>query len=183
VFTRWRSRSRAGRRADGSRSSTTSRAIFSTHGSVSSRWSTASPHLKLSQPKRQTKEPLFYADHISLQLLWGSLLTGHLVARVDARGVKAVLEQPAPGTAPRLPDLATLIPVKIVLDRLQAKDGEVLYVWVHQKYRPTVWFHDIEATLENLGSRPNLTAGPMTLSAAGIVQRKGRMSVVVRQPP
>jgi hypothetical protein len=43
-------------------------------------------HLKLSQPKRQTKEPLFYADHVSLQLLWGSLLTGHLVARVDARG-------------------------------------------------------------------------------------------------
>jgi Domain of Unknown Function (DUF748) len=140
-------------------------------------------HLKLSQPQRQTKEPLFYADHVSLQLLWGKLLTGHLVARVDARGVKVVLEQPAPGTAPRLPDLATLIPVEIVLDRLQAKDGEVLYVWVHQKYRPTMWFHDIEATLENLGSRPNLTAGPMTLSAAGIVQRKGRMSVVVRADP
>jgi len=140
-------------------------------------------HLKLSQPKRRTKEPLFYADHVSLQLLWGKLLTGHLVARVDARGVKVVLEQPAPGTPLRLPDLAKLIPVEIVLDRLQVKDGEVLYVWVHQKYRPTVWCHDIEATLENLGSRPNLTSGLMTLAAAGIVQRKGRMSVVVQADP
>ncbi len=137
-------------------------------------------HLKFNQPERQTREPVFYADRLSLQLLWGKLLTGQLVARVDARGVKVVLEQPAPGAALRLPELSTVIPVKIVLDRLQAKDGEVLYVWVHQKYRPTLWFHDIEATLENLGSRPKLTSGPMTLAASGIVQRKGRMSVVVQ---
>jgi hypothetical protein len=140
-------------------------------------------HLKLSQPERQTKEPLFYADHLSLQLLWGKLLRGHLVAWVDARGVKVVLEQPAPGGALRLPELSKLIPVEIVLDRLQAKDGEVLYLWVHQKYRPTLWFHAIEATLENLGSRPNLTSGPMILAASGIVQRKGRMSVVVQADP
>ncbi len=140
-------------------------------------------HLKLVQPERQTREPLFYAERVSLQLLWGKLVTGQLVARVDARGVKVVLEQPVPGEAMRLPELSTLIPMKIVLDRLQAKDGEVLYVWVHQKYRPTLWFHDIEATLENLGSRPKLTSGPMTLAAAGIVQRAGRMSVVVQADP
>jgi hypothetical protein len=137
-------------------------------------------HLKLSQPERQTKEPLFYAEHLSVQLLWGKLLSGHLVARVDARGVKVVLEQPEPGKAARLPELSKLIPVELVLDRLQARDGEVLYVWVHQKYRPTLWFQEIEATLENLGSRPNATSGPMTLAASGIVQRKGRMSVVVQ---
>ncbi len=140
-------------------------------------------HLKLSQPERQTKDPLFYADNVSLQVLWGKLLGGHLVTRVDARGVKVVLEQPTPGQAARLPELSKLIPVEVVLDRLQAKDGEVLYVWVHQKYRPTLWFHNIEATLENLGSRPNITSGPMTLAASGIVQRKGRMSVVVQAAP
>lgn len=140
-------------------------------------------HLKLSQPERQTKEPLLYADELSLQLLWGPLLTGHLVARIQALGVKVVLEQPTPGTPARLPDVAGLIPVRILLDRLQARRGEVLYVWVHQKGRPTMWFHDIEATLENLGSRPQLASGWMTLAASGIVQRSGRMSVVVQAEP
>ncbi len=140
-------------------------------------------HLKLSQPQRQTKEPLLYADELSLRLLWGPLLTGHLKARIQGLGVKVVLEQPTPGTPARLPDLAALIPVPILLERLQAKQGEVLYVWVHQKGRPSMWFHDIEATLENLGSRPELTSGWMTLAASGIVQRSGRMSVVVQAEP
>jgi Domain of Unknown Function (DUF748) len=137
-------------------------------------------HLKLSQPERQTKEPLLYADDLSLQLLWGQLLHGRLVARVQGRGVKVVLEQPKPGSSGRLPDLSSLVPVRLLLDRVQAKQGEVLYVWVHQKDRPTMWFHDIEATLENVGSRPELATGPMTLAATGMVQRSGRMSVVVQ---
>ena len=140
-------------------------------------------HLKLSQPGRQTPEPLLYADDISLQLLWGPLLRGHLVARVQARGVKVVLEQPTPGTPTRLPDLSTLVPLRILLDRVQAKQGEVLYVWVHQKYRPTMWFHDIEATLENVASRPQLQSAEMTLAATGIIQQRGRMSVVVQADP
>jgi Domain of Unknown Function (DUF748) len=140
-------------------------------------------HLKLSQFDRQTKEPLLYADDVSLQLLWGPLLSGRLVARVQGRGVKVVLEQPVPGTPTRLPDLSRLVPVRILLDRVQAKQGEVLYVWVHQKGRPTMWFHEIEATLENIGSRPDLAAGLMTLAATGVVQRSGRMSVVVQADP
>jgi hypothetical protein len=140
-------------------------------------------HLKLSQPERQTKEPLLYAEDISLQLLWGPLLTGHLVGRIQSRGVKVVLEQPAPGTPTRLPDLPRLVPVRILLDRVQARQGQVLYVWVHQKGRPTMWFHEIEATLENIGSRPALASGLMTLAATGVVQRSGRMSVVVQADP
>lgn len=140
-------------------------------------------HLKLTQLDRQTPEPLLYAENLSAQLLWGPLLRGHLVARVQGRGVKVVLEQPKPGTPARLPDLSRLVPVRILLDRLQAKQGEVLYVWVHQKGRPTMWFHEIEATLENVGSRPDLADGLMTLAATGVVQRSGRMSVVVRADP
>ena len=140
-------------------------------------------HLKLSQPGRQTPEPVLYADEASVQLLWGPLLRGHLVARIQGRGVKVVLEQPTPGTAGRLPDLSPLIPVGVVLDRLEARKGEVLYVWVHQTGRPSMWFHDIEATLENVASRPQLQAGELALAATGIVQGRGRMSVVVRAQP
>jgi Domain of Unknown Function (DUF748) len=140
-------------------------------------------HLKLSQPERQTKEPLLYADELSLQLLWGPLFRGHLVARVEGLGVKVVLEQPRPGTPARLPDVAGLIPVPILLERLQAKKGEVLYLWVYQKGRPSMWFHNIEATLENIGSRPQLASAWMTLAATGTVQRTGQMSVVVQAQP
>lgn len=140
-------------------------------------------HLKLSQPDRQTPEPLLYAEELSVQLLWGQLVRGHLVARVRGNGVKVVLEQPAPGTPTRLPDLSSVVPLRVVLQRVDAKKGEVLYVWVHQKGRPTMWFHDIEATLENVASRPDLQAEDMTLAATGIVQEGGRMSVVVRAKP
>jgi hypothetical protein len=140
-------------------------------------------HLKLTQLDRETKDPLVYAEDISLRLLWGPLLSGHLVARIQGRGVKVVLEQPKPGTPTRLPDLSRLIPVRIRLERLQAKEGEVVYVWVHQKGRPSMWFHDIEATLENIGSRPDVASGPMTLAATGVVQRSGKMSVVVLADP
>ena len=104
--------------------------------------------LKLTQPERQTQEPILFAEDISLQLTWGGLLTGHLVARMQARGVKVVLEQPKPGGSGRLPDLSALIPVPVRLERLQVRQGEVLYCWVHQSGHPTMWFHDIEATLE-----------------------------------
>jgi Domain of Unknown Function (DUF748) len=140
-------------------------------------------HLKLSQPERETREPLLYADDISLRLLWGPLLLGRLVARIQAQGVKVVLEQPAPGTPTRLPDLSRLIPVRVLLERLEARHGQVLYVWVHQKGRPTMWFHDIEATLENVASRAQTASGPLTLAATGTVQRSGTMSVVVQAEP
>ena len=140
-------------------------------------------HLKLSQPERQTKEPLLYANELSLRLLWGPLLTGHLSARIQGDGLKVVLEQPAPGTPARQPSLAELIPAPAFLEPPPAKDRELLSARVHQKGRPTMWFHDIEATLENLGSRPDLNAGWMTLAATGIVQRSGRMSVIVQAEP
>jgi hypothetical protein len=140
-------------------------------------------HLKLTEPTRQTKEPLVYIDEASLQLLWTRLLTGHLAVRIQSRGVKVVLEQPVPGRAGRLPGLTQFIPWPVVFERVQVKSGEVLYVWVHEKYRPTLWFHDIEATLENLGSRPDLTPGPLTLAGAGNIQRRGTMSVLVQADP
>jgi hypothetical protein len=97
--------------------------------------------------------------------------------------VKVVLEQPTPGTPARLPDLSTLIPVRVRLERLQVRRGEVLYCWVHQKGQPTMWFHDIQATLENVGSRPEVSPGLLTLAATGVVQRSGTMSVVVLAEP
>lgn len=140
-------------------------------------------HLKIDQPGRLQKEPLFYADDLAVRLLWGKLLTGHLVAQIHARGVKVVLEQPPEGASGRLPYLPSLVPVPVLLERLEAKDSEVVYAWVRMEHRPTMWFHHIETTLENVASRPALTHGPMTLAASGMVQRSGKMTVAVQADP
>jgi hypothetical protein len=140
-------------------------------------------HLKLDQPGRLQKEPLLYADDLSFQVFWRNLLTGHLVAQVHARGVKVVLEQPPESASGRLPYLPALIPWPVTLERLEAKDSEVLYVWVRMEHRPSMWFHHIETTLENIASRPDLTRGPMTLAARGMVQRSGKMTVAVQAEP
>ncbi|MFN0063916.1 MAG: DUF748 domain-containing protein [Myxococcaceae bacterium] len=139
--------------------------------------------LKLDQPRRLQKEPLFYADDVSVQLLWKELFRGHLVTRIHARGVKVVLEQPPEGASGRLPYLPSFITVPVRVDRLVATDSEVLYVWVRMNHRPSLWFHHIEASVENIASRPNLTRGPVTLEASGRVQRSGKMSVAVQAQP
>jgi len=46
-----------------------------------------------------------------------------------------------------------------------------------------MWFHAIEATLENVASRAQLAPGLMTLAATGTVQRSGTMSVAVEAAP
>ena len=78
-----------------------------------------------------------------------------------------------------MPPLSKVIPMKAVVERLQLHGSELLYVWVREKGRPSVWAHGIEATLENLGSRPGLTQGPMDLVALGTIDAKGKARVAV----
>ena len=129
------------------------------------------------------QEPIFYAESVAVDLRWASLFRGRLIGSIDARGVKLVLEQPKPGGKLRLPSLSELVPVAAVLERLQLTNAEVLYAWVREQNQPTLWFHEIEATLENLGSRPGLTEGPLVLVARGQFVRKGTMPVTVTAEP
>jgi hypothetical protein len=105
-------------------------------------------HLKLRERNAKTKEPLFYADELAATLRWARLLTGRLAGTVEGRAVKVVLHQPDEGSDARLPPVEELIPFRAELERAHIKDAEVLYVWVREKNRPSVWFHGIEATLE-----------------------------------
>ncbi len=140
-------------------------------------------HLKVREVPPKTKEPVFYADELAVNLKWDRLVTGHLVGSVQARGMKVVLHQPAEGTESRLPPIEKVIPFRAQLDRAHVDAGEVLYVWVHKKNQPSLWFHNIEATLENVASRPDMMEGPMQLSARGKVQRSGLMTVHVTANP
>ena len=139
--------------------------------------------LKITQKDTVLKQPFFYAERIEVTLRAASLLRGVLRGTVEADGVKMVLEQPKPGGDGRMPSLAELIPLKAVVERLRLHDSEVLYAWVREKGRPTLWSHGIDATLENLGSRPGLVEGPMELVATGTIATKGKARVTVSARP
>ena len=139
--------------------------------------------LKITQNEAVVKQPFFYAERLEVTLRAASLLRGVLRGTVDADRVKVVLEQPKPGGDGRMPPLSKVIPMKAVVERLQIHGSELLYVWVREKGRPSVWAHGIEATLENLGSRPGLTQGPMDLVALGTIDAKGKARVAVSAQP
>jgi uncharacterized protein DUF748 len=139
--------------------------------------------LKVTQDDAVLKQPFFYAERLEVTLRASSLLRGVLAGSVQADRVKFVLEQPKPGGDGRMPPLSKLLPMKAVVERLQLHASEVLYVWVREKGRPSLWFHGIEATLENLGSRPGLTEGPMELVAVGTIGGKGAARVTVTARP
>jgi hypothetical protein len=139
--------------------------------------------LKITRKDALLKEPTFYAERLTATLRWAPLLGGVLAASVDGERVKAVLEEPEPGPDTPLPSLSELVPVRAVLERLQLRDSEVLYAWVRKEGWPTVWGHGIEATLENLGSRPGLVERPMVLAARGRIDRKGTVWFAVSAEP
>jgi len=139
--------------------------------------------LKVSRNDALVDQPALYAERLAVTLRWAPLLKGMLAAHVDGDRVKVVLEEPKPGPERRLPPLAELIPVRVVIERAQLRDSEVLYAWVRKRGSPMVWAHGIEATLENLASRSDLQRGPMVLAARGLIGGKGTAWVTVSASP
>jgi len=140
--------------------------------------------LKISRKDAHVKLPAFYAERLTATLRWTPLLRGVFAGNVDGEHVKVVLEEPEPGGPDTpLPTLRELIPVPAVAERVQLRDSELLYAWVHKEGWPMVWAHRIEATLENLASRPGLVEGPMVVAARGLVGGKGTVWFTVTADP
>lgn len=138
--------------------------------------------------------PFFEVARARFGLHWRELLRGDVVARIDLDAPKLnVVEakgetkasgggqeiEEAPKVGRRLADLAPFL-----VDRAQVKDGEILFVDAREPERPRLWFHGIEATLENFATRPALAKGePTVLAARGTVQRTGRVQVFATADP
>ena len=155
--------------------------------------------------------PFFEARRIRLGLLGREILRGHLVGRVDLDEPKLNLVQRSstegPGEAARpggedagrnprahaagqevqeAPALGRALSrlTPFLLDRVQVRRGEILWVDAREPTRPELWFHGIEATLENFATRPALSRGePTVLAARGTVQRTGKASLFATADP
>lgn len=156
--------------------------------------------------------PFFQARRIRLGLLGREILRGHLVGRVDLDAPKLNLVQRSstegPGEAARpggedtaaknprahaagqevqeAPTLGRALSrlTPFLLDRVQVRRGEILWVDAREPTRPQLWFHGIEATIENFATRPALSRGePTVLAARGTVQRTGKASLFATADP
>ncbi len=72
-------------------------------------------------------------------------------------------------------------PVK--LSHVGVRDGELLVVDATHKLRPALWINHLEATLEQVATRPDLVNGPALLTLRGRVQKTGELTVYVSADP
>jgi hypothetical protein len=143
--------------------------------------------------------PFFQARRIRIGVNGREILRGHLVGQVDLDAPRLnlvqVSDKKGPGDAsgnaagqeirqtPTLGrKLSQLTP--FLLDRVQVRKGEVLWVDAREPAKPSLRFHAVEATLENFASRPALSRGePTVLAARGTLQETGRASFFATADP
>jgi hypothetical protein len=138
---------------------------------------------------RGWKHPLFYAERVKAGVDLGRLLHGQLVARARIDEPKVIYTERAKTekkTTSAPPDLAPMLrevlPVRV--DRIEVRDGEILFRDLVDKGQPELWVHKIEVAVEDLATRRKLSGGePATVSASAEVGRSGQVTMFVSADP
>jgi hypothetical protein len=138
---------------------------------------------------RGWKHPLFYAERVKASLDLRSLLHGRLAAhaRIDEPKIvyteRAKTEQKTTTAPPDLaPMLRKVLPARV--DRIEIRDGEVLFRDLVDKGQPELWVHKIEVAVEDLATRRKLSGGePATVNASAELGRSGQVSMFVSANP
>jgi hypothetical protein len=151
--------------------------------------------LKLVQvptpPGATDKRPFFHANRIRIGLHWRNLLHKHeLVGSVELDQPKMNLiaggsKEPSqtkiidPELAAKFDRLSPL-----AVERIELKRAELAFTDDTSQGSPSIWLHDLDATVENLATRVGLAHGePTTLAASGTLQKTGQVSVFVTADP
>ena len=139
--------------------------------------------VKLVRRPTPGRRPLLYADEVDVRLLWSELFHFRLGGAAQIDRAKVILEiEPSPGgSAPKGKSadptdealdvgakLRALIPLRI--ERIELTHCEALLVDHTETGVPVrsaeLWAHDVEATLENIGTRRDLIKGQPSGSGA-----------------
>lgn len=135
----------------------------------------------IEEPVKPGKAPFFYTKKIDAHFMWRELIRFHIRATARIEDAKVLDTGELPG-AHLDETLQKLVPFK--LDRIEVKNGELLFVDKREKDRPVIWVHRIEATIENFASRKDLARNePATLALRGIFQKSGQLDVFVAADP
>jgi hypothetical protein len=138
---------------------------------------------------RGWKHPLFYAERVKAGVDMGALLHGRVVARARIDEPKIIYtrrEKTEKKTTTAPPDLVPLLrkvlPAR--MDRVEVRNGEILFRDLVDKGQPELWVHKIEMAVEDLATRRKLTGGmPATVSASAELGRSGQVSMFVSANP
>jgi hypothetical protein len=134
--------------------------------------------------------PFVAADRARFGLYFKELLRGNVVADVDleapALSLVSAKAQPKKREVAETKEvgrgLEDLAPFRI--DRLQVKDGLLVWIDATSPDEPRLRLHQIEGTLENFASRKALAANePTVLAARGVLQGTGKVSVFATADP
>jgi hypothetical protein len=155
---------------------------------------------KLKLEPRDRSRPTLYADFVGAGLDWKWLLHGRIrLSAAVNKGNLVLRETKGKAATEDLPDLAGTLKKVLPgqLHRVQVRNSELTYIFRSEKSpegkekqaekgQPTVpklWIHDVEATVENLASRPDYAEGATTFAASATVNKSGRASAFVTADP
>jgi hypothetical protein len=135
-------------------------------------------------------EPFVQLPEARAGLYFKELIRGHVVASVDLLRPRLTLVQSNRPAEKRTPQEAggvaehvqSVFPIRI--DRLQVKDGEVVWVEAREPEKPVLRLHGVQATLENFASRPALARGePTVVAGRGVLQSSGQVQFFASADP
>jgi hypothetical protein len=130
--------------------------------------------------------PILYIERADTGLFWGDLLRGRLNSWANLERVKMTFFL----IPIHIPDLAAMLQkvMPLAIARVQCKHGEVTVAFRHSRSAdpekpegdgPQLWFHDLEATVEGLATRPELEPHATTLALRSTMARTGNLSAFV----
>lgn len=144
----------------------------------------------LKQSAGGNREPFLYFDKIQISLMGRELLHLRIVAEMEFDQPKinfiAAHDEKDQQMGMNIPDfsdrLAAVLPLTI--DRVQVRNGEVMFTDKTNADFPKVWLHKVEGTLENLATRAALQRGePTVIAASGTIQDSGQLSLYATTDP
>jgi hypothetical protein len=143
----------------------------------------------VEHPGDDWKHPLFYAERMSVRVDWRALFHGRLAARARLDEPKFVIsnrEEKAKKKPAGLPDvrdaLERVTPARV--DRVEIRDGEILYRDLTAPRHPEIWVHRLELAVENIATREKLAHGqPVTVTGSAKLGRSGDLTLFVSANP
>ena len=146
----------------------------------------------IEEPGGSERHPLFYAERVGVSVDWRALLRGRLAARARLDEPKITITKRAEAPKEKkakqaaIPDvdaaLRKVIPARV--QRVEVRDGEILYRDLTAPRHPQIWLHALEVSAENLATREELAGGrPATVNASAKLGKSGDVTMFVSANP
>ncbi|MGO8969754.1 MAG: hypothetical protein ACLQDQ_09290 [Myxococcaceae bacterium] len=130
--------------------------------------------------------PVFYIERMDTGVFWGDLLRRRLNGWANLDRVKMTFFL----IPIHIPDLAAMLQkvMPLAIERMQCKASEITIALRHTRSGdpekpegdgPQLWFHDLEATVEGLATRPELQPHATTLALRATMASTGKLSAFV----